>query len=307
MNLIRHSPAFSGQVSSIFNLKKGDLFLDLTLGDGTHTQEALQAGAKVVSFDVDLEAVNRAVNFIGNNYQPIIVSQKMQKIIPTDFSWIIINANFKDLGDIAAKLNLSKFDAILADLGTSQYQLSAKQRGFSFQSDGPLDMRLDPTLKVTAADLVNALSEKELEQLFLIADEAWAKSIARAIAKTRLITPITTTGQLATLVASVKRPVVGRINPATKIFMALRMAVNLERESLREMLDVLPKVAKSGATIGVISFHSGEDRLVKHSFREKTKQGIYRVINLKPIKPNINELQTNKKIRSAQLRLVQKI
>ncbi len=307
MTLTRHNPAFVGQIAKLLNLKAGDLFLDLTLGDGTHTQEALRAGAKVVSVDVDWQAIDRAVSFIGSQFEPIIVRPQMQITIPATFSWLVIHSNFKDIGQLSQQLGLPQFDAILADLGTSQYQLAATERGFSFQTTGPLDMRLDTNLKVTAADLVNALSEKELEQLLLLADESWAKAIAKVIVKARLISPITTTTQLSDLIATIKKPMVGKINPATKTFMALRMAVNLEREALVQMLQSLPSLAKPGATIGIISFHSGEDRLVKHFFKDQVKKGVFRVINLKPIKPSKNELQLNPKVRSGQLRLVQKV
>ena len=168
-------------------------------------------------------------------------------------------------------------------------------------------MRLDQRLGLSAADLVNALSERELEQLLLLADEYQAKPIARAIVAARKITPFRTTGQLAKIVSEVKRAKVAKINPATKTFMALRLAVNLEREALRAMLSATPNLLTQGGILGVISFHSGEDRLVKHFLKQKKKAGILRLINVKPLKPNEKELQTNPKVRSAKLRLAQKI
>lgn len=303
---MRHQPAFAGQIKELFRLQPGDIFYDLTLGDGGHSQEALAAGARVISFDVDEAAISRATNFLSGKFTPVIVRPEMVVAIPTDFCWLIIHANFAKVGEVAAKFKLPKANAILADLGTSQYQLTEAQRGFSFNLEGPLDMRLDGRLGLTAADLVNALSERELTELLLLADEYQARSIARAIVTARKIAPLRTTGQLAKIVTQVKKAKPGKINPATKTFMALRLAVNLEREALRDMLVAAPDLLTPGGILGVISFHSGEDRLVKRFIKEKKKAGILRVINVKPLKPNENELQINPKVRSAKLRLAQK-
>ncbi len=307
MSFIRHIPAFAGQISTLYHLKPGDLFLDLTLGDGGHSQEALEAGARVVSLDVDLESIDRATNFLSSKFSPIIVGPEMKTEIPTDFKWLIIYANFKDIGKLKEELNLPLFNGIIADLGTSQYQLLAPERGFSFNLPGPLDMRLDTRLGVSASDLINALSGSELEQLLRLVDEYQARPIVKAIVAARKIAPITTTDQLSRIVASAKRTTSAKINPATKTFMALRMAVNLERESLQEMLVALPSLLLNGGTMGIISFHSGEDRLAKHFIKDQAKAGILRVINVKPLKPTPNELHTNPKIRSAKLRLAQKV
>ena len=304
---MRHLPAFAGQIKDLFHLQPGDLFLDLTLGDGGHTQEALDADARVVSFDVDEQAISRATNFLSGKYTPIIVRPEMAIAPPADFTWLIVHTNFAKAGEVAAQLNLPLFKAILADLGTSQYQLAEAPRGFSFNLEGPLDMRLDQRLGLSAADLVNALSERELAELFLLADEYQAKIIARAIARARKNAPITTTSELAEIVSQAKRPTAKKIHPATKTFMALRMAVNLEREALRDMLAATPNLLAQGGILGVISFHSGEDRLVKRFIKEKKKTSILRVINVKPLKPNEKELQINPKVRSAKLRLAQKI
>lgn len=307
MSFIRHIPAFVGQISSLYHLKPGDSFLDLTLGDGGHSQEALEAGARVVSLDVDLESINRATNFLSNKFSPIIVRPEMKTEIPTDFKWLIIHANFKDIGKLKKDLHLPEFSGTIADLGTSQYQLVAPERGFSFNHDGPLDMRLDTRLSVSAADLINVLSRSELEQLLRLVDEYQARSIVTAIVTARKITPIVTTDQLSRIVAGAKRVSSTKINPATKTFMALRMAVNLERESLQEMLVSLPDLLLAGGIMGIVSFHSGEDRLVKHFIKDKVKEGTLRVINVKPLKPTPNELHTNPKVRSAKLRLAQKV
>ncbi len=307
MSFIRHIPAFAGQISTLYHLKPGDLFLDLTLGDGGHSQEALEAGARVVSLDVDLESIDRATNFLSGKFSPIIVRPEMKTEIPTNFEWLIIHANFKDIGKLREELNLPLFNGIIADLGTSQYQLLSPERGFSFNLPGPLDMRLDARLGVSASDLINALSGSELEELLRLVDEYQARPIVKAIVAARKVAPITTTDQLSRIVASAKRTTSEKINPATKTFMALRMAVNLERESLREMLVALPSLLLGGGTMGIISFHSGEDRLAKHFIKDESKAGVLRVINVKPLKPTPNELHTNPKVRSAKLRLAQKV
>ncbi len=308
MSFTRHIPAFAGQITALYHLKPGDLFLDLTLGDGGHSEEALDAGARVVSLDVDLESINRSVNFLSGKYQPLIVRPEMKAEIPADFKWLIIHANFEQIGTLAKQFSLPSFNGIMADLGTSQNQLAVPERGFSFNLEGPLDMRLDTSLGVTAADLVNALSANEIEDLLRMADEHQAHAIAKAIIMARKTAPIKTTNELARIVASVKKITPGKkINPATKTFMALRMAVNLEREALATMLSQTPDLLASGGTLGVISFHSGEDRIVKHFIKQKQKAGILRIINVKPIKPTQNELQTNPKVRSAKLRLAQKL
>src|SRR3989344_8573577 len=201
MIIKRHNPAFKGKIKNSFAIKQGSTFLDLTLGDGGHSQEALEAGANVVSLDVDPESINRAKQFVGEKYL-------------TAGKWIIENLNFNRINEIASKYPL--FDAALADLGTSQYHLEKIERGFSFESDAPLDMRLDPTLGVTAADLLTVLGEKEIKELLEIVDEGLAWKIAKVIVNSRKITPIKTTTQLRNLVLQVKPKTPGKSHPATK-------------------------------------------------------------------------------------------
>lgn len=284
MIIKRHNPAFKGQIKDLFHLKEGSKFLDLTLGDGGHTQEALEEGANVVSLDVDPESIARATQFVGEKY------------LKTG-QWKIENLNFSQLAQIVKKYG--QFDAIIADLGTSQYHFEKAERGFSFESDAPLDMRLDPNLGVTAADLLAALGEKEIKELLEIVDESYAWKIAKEIVRERKISPINTTSRLRDLVLRVKPRKIGKSHPATKTFMALRMAVNLERESLKELLFALPTAIKKGGLIGVISFHSGEDRLVKSAFKEWA-------VNEELLTPSNESIINNSKIRSAKLRICQK-
>ncbi len=195
----------------------------------------------------------------------------------------------------------------MADLGPSQYQVLSEGRGFSFSTDEQLDMRLDRSLGVTAADLLIVLNEGELAELFMMADEPFAKPIARIIAKQRQISPITTTKQLADIITRVKKfRSEGHIHPATKIFMALRMAVNLERENIRLLLPQVTDLLKTGGTVGIISFHSGEDKMIKDFIVQSEDAGILSAINKKPIEPSTKELQISQRTRSAKLRLAKK-
>lgn len=303
----RHFSAFKGELNKFYGFKPGFLFLDLTLGDGGHTEEALNAGCRVVSFDFDPESITRATSFI-KNFSPLIIdTENISKPISSDFKWIIVKSNFTKVTEISQKLSLPKFDGIMVDLGPSQNQILSQGRGFSFASDEPLDMRLDRELGVTAADLLAVLNEGELADLFSIADEDFAKPIARIIVKQRTITPIKTTRQLADIVTRIKRNRGEKhIHPATKVFMALRMAVNLERENIRILLSQLPNLLKTDGVVGIISFHSGEDKLIKDFFSEMESQQILSAINKKPIEPSITELTISQRTRSAKLRLAKK-
>ena len=303
----RHFSAYRGQLKELYNLKEGSVFLDLTLGDGGHSQEALLAGCRVVSVDVDAEAIKRAIFFVNETTPKVLEPEDFDKPYPKDFQWLILHTNFTEIGDIAKKLNLPKFDAIMVDLGPSQYQVLTPGRGFSFTADEPLDMRLDLNLGVTAKDLVNALNEGELANLFMeLGDEPFAKPLARAIVKRRQDTPIETTKQLADLVSFIKKNRGGKIHPATQVFMALRMAVNLERENINVLLPQLPDLLNQGGKMGVISFHSGEDRIVKNFIKDLEEKGICHAVNEKPIIPNQNELTISQRTRSAKLRIAQK-
>lgn len=307
-NLIgRHFPAYKGELKNLYSFKPGFRFLDLTLGDGGHTEEALEAGCNVVSFDVDPEAIQRAVSFVPNQYRPTVIeSGDISSVVPAnDARWIIIRANFIQASGVLDKLRIQPFDGIMVDLGPSQFQILSEGRGFSFTSDEPLDMRLDLNLGVTAADLLAVLNEGELFELFSVADEPFAKPLARIIAKQRQVQPITTTKQLADLVSRVKK-VRGHVHPATQVFMALRMAVNLERENIRTLLPQLVTLLNKDGLLGVISFHSGEDKLIKDFFNQAEKDNLLSVVNKKPIVPTTQELQISSRTRSAKLRIVKK-
>lgn len=308
MDIERHFSAYKGELTKLYGFKKDYLFLDLTLGDGGHTQEALEAGCRVVSFDIDVEAIQRAVNFVPKEFSPIIFeAENISLPAPKDFRWIIIRSNFTKVGEIAEKLQLPKFDGLMVDLGPSQFQVLSPERGFSFSTDEPLDMRLTKDLGVTAADLLAVLNEGELADLFTLGDEPFAKPLARIIVKQRTINPIKTTKQFADLVYRVKKGRPGRIHPATQAFMALRMVVNLERENINLLLPQLPLLLKKDGLMGIISFHSGEDKLVKDFIESEEAKNVLSAINDKPIVPTKSELLISQRTRSAKLRIAKKI
>lgn len=304
--LDRHYPAYKGHLNDFYHFRDGFVFYDLTLGDGGHTEEALKSGCRVINTEVDPDAIKRAVSFI-TDFTPIIIDADNLPETAPDANWIIIRTNFRNLAEIAQKLNLPQADGIMIDLGPSQYQVLTPERGFSFLSDAPLDMRIDPTLGATARDLVNALNEGEIRELLSLGDEPFARQIARAIVEARKVSPIETTKQLADIVARAKRSPRGATHPATQTFMAFRMAVNLEREVISDTLITLPEILKTNGILGVISFHSGEDRLVKNFLKDMEQKRILSVINDKPIEPTADELQNTNRTRSAKLRLAHKI
>lgn len=285
----------------LLNLKRGGTYLDATLGDGGHTLALLEQGVKVIAFDQDPEALERAKTRlkdfkIGTN--PALPIKALN-----DYDCLLVKTNFAYLEQV---LDL-KLDGILFDLGVSTLQILKPERGFTFLATGPLDMRMDPELGVTATDLLAALGEKELERLFLeLGDETYAKKIAAKIVQMRKSQPITTTTQLADLIERIK-PSTGKIHPATKVFQALRMAVNLERDSLRTALPAAVESLKPHGRLVVISFHSGEDVIVKHFLKAQEAEGQIKVLTKKPLTPTESELTKNIRSRSAKLRAAQKI
>jgi 16S rRNA (cytosine1402-N4)-methyltransferase len=219
----------------------------------------------------------------------------------------LFHANFAELGDVLAEVGVSRVDGIFADLGLSTNQLFDPQYGLSFAASSPLDMRLDPRIRRSAADLVNTMREEDLANvLYKLADERYSRRIARNIAEARRVSPITTTDRLAELVRAaipVRHGPPERIDPATRTFMALRMAVNDEVGNLTRLLEQAPKFLEPGGRLAIISFHSVEDRLVKQAFRSAEQTGLLKVLTKKPLTPAPEELAVNPRSRSAKLRV----
>lgn len=284
----------------------GGRYIDGTVGGGGHAAGLLAAVApdgQVLAFDRDPAAITFA-----------------RERLQADASRIIfVNASYADMGRLAPTLGFNQVDGVLLDLGLSSRQLNDSQRGFSFLQDGPLDMRFDPSKGVTAADLVNNLTEAELANLFWrYGEERLSRKLARAVAAAR---PLATTGQLRQVIeAAVGRR--GKKHPATLVFQALRIAVNEELAAVEKGLDAGIQLLKPGGRMAVISFHSLEDRLVKRTFRELSRdcicppqqpvctcaaRAVVRLVTRKAVQPGAAEVAANPRSRSARLRVVEKL
>ncbi len=286
-----HTSVLLQEVLAFLDIKPSQKYLDATLGGGGHTREILKLGGKVLGIDQDPEALD----FVRESF--------------TDSNLTLVQGSFEHLFDIATQNGFDGCDGILFDLGVSSHQLESGGRGFSFRKDSPLDMRMNPDLGVRAQDLIAALTQKELEELFTkYGEESWAKKIARNIVEHRLHTPIETTTQLAQLIEqTVGFNPKSHIHPATRVFQALRIAVNDEINSLKAALPQALEILKNEGTIVVISFHSLEDRVVKNFFKEEENIGRVQILTEKPLEPSEEEIQRNPRSRSAKLRAARKL
>jgi 16S rRNA (cytosine1402-N4)-methyltransferase len=268
--------------------------------------EKLAPGGHLIGLDVDLEAIERTRKLLEGPARRLGVKLT------------ILHTNFAALGDVLIEEAIGGADALLADLGISSFQLGSAARGFSFEQEAPLDMRMDASSPDrTARDLVNRLPEPKLADLiFELGGERLSRRIARAIVAERRVKPIETTTELARIVVrAYGRHAAGRwrIHPATRTFMALRIAVNRELESLQSLLAQLPERINPGGRVVIISFHSLEDRLVKGAFRELAQRDVssrlptFRVLTPKPVRPTADEAQANPKARSARLRAAERL
>ncbi len=282
-----HEPVLLEEVLGFLEPKPGKVIVDATVGTGGHAEALLSAGATVVGIDQDPESLAVArerLQSFGERFRPV-------------------RANFRRLGEILRGLGLEKVDGILFDLGLSSWHLARPARGFSFQEEGPLDMRMDPENPVTAADLVNGLPEREIAHILReYGEERYAERIAREIVRHR---PIRTTKELASLVARCYPPGRHRIHPATRTFQALRIAVNDELCALREALPQAVGALRPGGVLCVIAFHSLEDRIVKRFLREEARSGKLWLLTKKPVRPRAEEVARNPRARSARLRAAQ--
>jgi 16S rRNA (cytosine1402-N4)-methyltransferase len=266
----------------------GQTFVDCTVGTGGHARliaERVAPGGRLIGLDQDAAML-------------AIARPRLEGMPVT-----LVQANFERLRHVLDGLAIEAVDGVVADLGVCSDQLDAAERGFSFQQPGPLDMRMDPARGETAADLVNRLNERDLADLiYEYGEERFSRRIARKIVEVRQRTPFETTEQLADLVRRcVPRPRARRhsIDPATRVFQALRIAVNDELGALERLLKALPGCLKPGGRAVLISFHSLEDRRVKHTFRDKH---LWEVLTPKPIQASDAEVDHNPRARSAKLR-----
>lgn len=303
-----HEPVMLEEVVEALRPASGRLILDGTLGGGGHTRALLERGASVVGIDQDPEAIAEAL-----------------RRVPEDQAdrFVAIRANFADFPSVLEEAGLTAgLDGILLDIGTSSHQLDTAERGFSFQREGPLDMRMNPDGPVTAADLVNHAEPEELERiLFAFGEERQARRIVREIVRRRGVRPLATTLELAAAVEAVV-PRRGGVHPATRTFQALRIAVNDELGALERALGTAHLWLKPGGRLAVITFHSLEDRIVKHWLRSRSEPEIdrpewpaprpnpecyYRLVTRKPLEPGPDEIARNPRARSARLRVAERL
>ncbi len=289
-----HVPVLPDEVIKWLKLKPGGLYIDGTLGLGGHASLILENSSpdgRVIGFEWDAEAVAQAEQTMAGH------RARFQ----------LVHGSYAEIADHCRALDVAGVDGVLVDLGVSSLQLDRPERGFSFRQDAPLDMRMDDRLKLTAADLVNRLKKDELADIFYnYGEERQARRIARFLVEARLEAPIRTTGELAAIVA---RSIPAKFHPkkihvATKVFQALRIAVNREFDNLVKLLNDAPDVMAVGARIAIITFHSLEDRIVKQAF---INNPAYRVLTKKPLLPTDEEKGSNPRSRSAKLRVAEKV
>jgi len=293
-----HIPVMAQEVIKNLQLKKGALIVDGTCGMGGHSRlimEHIMPGGRLICIDRDETALVFA----------------REQLSQWGSACEFIHGNFMDIERLVHGLGVGKVDGIIFDLGISSFQLDDASRGFSFQKEGPLDMRMDTDSYISAYDLVNNLNEEEIsELLWTFGQERWSRRIARALVQERDRYPISSTAQLAEIVSRAQparyRHSYSRIHPATRTFQALRIAVNRELEALEGGLDGAIGLLNREARLCVISFHSLEDRIVKWKFRKLAASGILEIVTPKPLTPQPDEIQTNPRSRSAKMRVAQR-
>jgi 16S rRNA (cytosine1402-N4)-methyltransferase len=291
-----HVPVLLKEAIEFLAVKRGGTYIDATVGLGGHSYEIakrLGAPGHLIGLDKDPAALD-------------IAREKLTSEGNQDFPEItLMHGSF---ADIANGQGPKTIDGILADIGVSSLQLNNPARGFSFQAEGPLDMRMNPQAERTAEQVVNQMDEVTLANLiYEFGEERRSRRIARAICRSR---PIRTTAELAAVVSAAARPMnqaERRIHPATKTFQALRIFVNDELKDLQELLNTAPQILKPGGRLVIISFHSLEDRIVKDALRDGVKQGHYRLLTKKPVTATDEEIDRNPRSRSAKLRAAERI
>ena len=289
-----HVPVMTAEVLQHLRPERGGVFIDCTVGLGGHARALLEAGAtRLIGLDRDRHALAGAGETLSAWRDRID----------------LVHSDYRALDAVLDARDIAVVDGALADLGVSSMQFDAPGRGFSFQRDEPLDMRMDQSAGDTAADLVARSSERELaDAIFQYGEERFSRRIARAIVDARRETPVATTGRLASIVRrAIPRRGFARIDPATRTFQALRIWVNRELEGLDRFLEGAVRRLRAGGRLVVITFHSLEDRIVKHTLRalESGDAGV-RVLTRKPIVPSDEEITRNPRARSAKLRAAER-
>ncbi|MGH7204236.1 MAG: 16S rRNA (cytosine(1402)-N(4))-methyltransferase RsmH [Candidatus Levyibacteriota bacterium] len=293
-----HISVLLHQTIEALNIKTGKQYIDGTLGGAGHTFEMLKRGGIVLGIDQDQDALDYVEEKFADQSDKFSIGKEL----------ILAKGNFKDIDLIAKEHAFTNVAGILLDLGISSHHVDIAERGFSFQKEGPLDMRMDQDLQVQASDLVNVLTKGELYDLFTkLGEERFARSISASIISARKVKRIETTTELATIIRKSVPYSQKDVNPATRVFQALRIAINDELNSLIEALPKAITLLESGGRLSVISFHSLEDRIVKRAFLEFAEKGLGTILTKKPIIPTEEEREKNKRSRSSKLRVFEKI
>jgi 16S rRNA (cytosine1402-N4)-methyltransferase len=294
--MAEHIPVLAEILVEQINLPTDAVMVDATIGHGGHSllfAKKLDKRGIIVGMDVDEDALQKAKTVLKD----------------VDCRVILVHSNFSQISKSLREQNIEQADFILADLGLCSAQIANDKFGLSFQTNMPLDMRIDKRLKVTAADIINRTDEKSLADLiFKYGQDRASRRIARFIVQARKEKKITTTGRLADIVSKAmgKKGSRSRIHPATRTFQALRIAVNQELENLEKLLATAPALLNENGWIAIISYHSLEDRIVKTDFRQNAANGVYYNITKKPLVPSREEIAENRRARSAKLRIAQK-
>ena len=301
-----HQPVLLAAVADALRPAAGKLIVDCTLGGGGHSEVLLEQGASVIGIDQDPDAIAAAsarLTRFGSQFRAV-------------------RGTFAEFGAVLDSLQIISVDGALLDLGVSSHQIDTPERGFSFQQDGPLDMRMNPAALISAADLVNTMSAEQLERIFRqFGEEPAARKIATRITRDRMVSPFTRTLQLAETIEQVT-PRRGKTHPATRVFQALRIAVNREMEALNAALEQITPRLSSGSRFAVITFHSLEDRVVKQYFKQgsdewidrpewpeprRNPQYLFRKVTNRAVAATDEEQRANPRSRSAKLRVVEKL
>lgn len=305
-----HEPVMLKEVIDWLCVRQNGIYVDGTVGGAGHAYAILKAtGGFLLGIDCDDEA--------------LLIAEK--RLAEFGSRKVLVKANFAEIGSVLEKLQIKKVDGVLLDMGVSSPQLDQAERGFSFNQPAPLDMRMDRSLKLSAYDIVNNFAQKDLEIIIrTFGEEKMAGRIAKAISQKRQLSPIATTVELAAVIASVMPAKLRwhKIHPATKTFQAIRIAVNNELDSIKPAIDSAVSLLSTGGRIGIISFHSLEDRIVKNEFRALEgacscpkdlpvcickREAKLKVLTKKALIPTAAEVEANPRSRSAKLRIAERV
>lgn len=284
---IFHKPVLLHTVGAMLNVRAGCYYLDATFGGGGHSREIIRLGGRVLAIDQDPEAIN-------DNPTTEVSMPALTSVVGTQL--VRIRSNFSRLLEVVERYQWLPVMGIVFDLGVSLHQLTTDSRGFSYNRNGPLDMRMDPDLALTGADLINSLSKKQLAKLF--SEYGDIKRFGDWLDQIVMNRPIISTSQFARLIPQSIRP---------QIFQAVRIAVNDELTAIKSALPQAFQVLGESGRMVIISFHSLEDRIIKDQFIAWKKSGLAKIITPKPICPDTNEIQNNPQSRSAKLRCLEKL